>query len=104
MRSMASLRRGHGVVHHRRGIGPGFLLYHFNAVALRPNLQLLDSGSAEGVGGAQHHVEILLTQAIGQLSDAGGLAGAVYSDNENHARLVFPVGGSQIFMRAVRRL
>ena len=70
------------------GIGAGFLLDHFDAVALRPDFELLDGGGAKGVGGAEHHAASFLAQAIRELADAGGFAGAVDADDENDARIV----------------
>ena len=82
----ARLGSGHRVVNDRGGIGAGFLFDDFDAVALRPDFQLLDGGGAKGVRGAEHHAAAFLAKAVGELADAGGLARAVDADNENHAR------------------
>jgi hypothetical protein len=53
--------------------------------------ELLDRRGAEGVAGGQHHAVALLLQALGQLADGGGLAGAVDADHQDHLRA--PGGG-----------
>src|SRR5262249_44598237 len=83
------------------GVGAGLLLDHFDAVALRPNLELFDSGCAESVGGAKHDLQALFAQAIGQLADTGGLASAVHADDENDTRAV-AVARSQRCNRSAR--
>ena len=45
--------------------------------AVGPDPQLLDGGGAEGVAGRQGDLRAFLGQALGQLADGGGLAGAV---------------------------
>ena len=60
----------------------------FNAVALRPDFQLLDGGGTKRVRGAQHHAATILTKAIGELADAGRLASAVDANNKNHAGVI----------------
>ncbi len=82
----AGFRGGDGVVNDGGGIGAGFLLDDFDAVAMRPDFELLDGGGAESVGGAEHHAEIIFAQTIRELADAGGFAGTVHADDENHAR------------------
>ncbi len=46
-------------------------------------LQLLDGGGAEGVAGGEHHGFALAAEALGELADGGGLAGAVDADEED---------------------
>src|SRR5438132_10255815 len=77
---------GDGVVNHRGGVGAGFLLDDLDAVALRPNFQLLDGRGTNRVGSAEPHAASFLPQAVGELSDAGSLAYPVDADNENYAR------------------
>src|SRR5712692_43528 len=77
---------GDSVVNNRGGVGAGFLLDDFDAVALRPDFQLLDRGGAKRVRGAEHHAAAFLAQPVGELPDAGGLARAVHAVNDNHAR------------------
>src|SRR6476660_4365469 len=49
------------------------------ARALRPHLELLDGGGAEGVAGGQQHAAAFAGAAPRQLADGGGLARAVHS-------------------------
>src|SRR5579885_2933506 len=60
-------------------VGAGFLLDDFYAVALRPDFKLLDGG------GAENDAVPLLAEAVCELADAGGLAGAIDADDENDA-------------------
>ena len=50
------------------------------------NLQLIDGGGAEGVGGADERPVPLAAEAMRQLADGGGLAGAVHADDQHDAR------------------
>src|SRR6202011_4226431 len=68
------------------------LLDDFDDIALRPNLQLLDGGSAERVGGAEHHAQSILTQAIREFPDAGSLPRAIHAHDKDHA-WALAVGG-----------
>ena len=43
-----------------------------NAVALTPDLQLLDGGGTEGVAGRQQYRMPVVLQLFGELADAGG--------------------------------
>src|SRR5712664_2377440 len=69
-----------------RRISAGFLFDDLNAVALRPDFQLLDRGSAKRVCGAEHHTAAFLAQPVREFSDTCGLARAVDPDNKNHVR------------------
>ena len=80
---------GDGVERDRPGIGPLRAGDDLAAGALRPALELLDGGGAEGVGGAEHDVEAeLALQVPGELADRRRLAGAVDADGHDHRRLV----------------
>ena len=59
------------------GSAPGPWRTHSHADALGPDLQLLHRRGAEGVAGRQQHLLALALEQVGQLGDAGGLAGAV---------------------------
>ena len=64
--------------------------------ALAPRAQLLGRGGAEGVGGGQQHVFAeLALEAMRQLGDQGGLAGAVHADDEDDAGVPVPTGDLQ---------
>ena len=93
---------GHGVEDYSGGVGAGFLLDDFHPIALRPDFELFDGGGAEGVCGTEDNAASVLAQAIGELADAGGFAGAVYADNKNHARIV-AIGGASEFWRGCRK-
>src|SRR5260370_41352644 len=81
----ARLGGGNGVVNYRCRVGAGFLFNDLNAVALRPDFQLLDRSRAKRVRGAKHHAASFLAKPLGELSDAGGLARAVDDTYEYHA-------------------
>ena len=70
------------------GSAPGCLRDDRNAVALAPDLQLLDGRGAKGVAGGQHDRVARVLQAVGELADGRGLARAVDADHEDHERLV----------------
>ena len=53
-----------------------------------PRLELVGSGSAEGVGGAEDDVLVLGDEHAGELADGRGLAGAVDADDEDDRRPV----------------
>ena len=45
---------------------------------------MLDGGGAERVGGAQQHAALLAAEAVRELADGGGFAGAVHAHHQNH--------------------
>src|SRR5208337_1650115 len=89
---------GHGFEDYRGGIGAGFLLDDFDAVALGPYLELFDGRGPEGVGGAENHAAAVLTEAVGELADAGGFTGTIYAHDENYTG-IFAIGGAYQFWR-----
>src|SRR5689334_7074196 len=56
--------------------------------ALRPDLELLFGGGAEGVRRAEHDRAPVFSQPGGELADSGRLAGAVHANDEDHTRLL----------------
>ena len=82
----ARLGGGYRIVNDRGRIGAGFLFDDLDAVALRPDFQLLDGGGAKRVRSAEHNAAAFLAQPVREFSYAGGLARAVHADNKNHAR------------------
>ena len=78
-------RRGslQGIKQHCRGISSSLGLDHFRAGALSPNFELLDGGGAKGIGGAHQNVLALRAKHLCQLADSRGLAGPVYSHDED---------------------
>jgi hypothetical protein len=84
------------VVDYGGRICAGFLLDDLDAVALRPDFELLDGGGAERVRSAKNDAAALLLQAIRQLADAGGLACAVDANDENHPRTIAVRGSRKI--------
>ncbi len=54
--------------------------------AVRPDLQLVDGGGTERVGGSEDDLFALGFEVGRHLSDGGGLADAVYADDEDHGR------------------
>ena len=67
---------------HGSGIGALMLADDHGAGALRPDLQLVGSGGAEGVACNQQNLLALLDQPGGDLADGGGLAHAVDADDQ----------------------
>ena len=69
------------------GSPPGTPADDLHAGALGPRLELLDRGSAVGVGRRDDHREAqLVAQVPGELADRGRLAGAVDADDHHHRR------------------
>jgi len=68
------------------GVRAGFLFYDFHAGTVGPNFELLDGCGAESVGGAEDYARAFFFQAIGELADGSGFAGAVHTDYKNYAR------------------
>ena len=56
------------------------------AHAVAPLAHLLDGGGAKGVGGGDDDLRVVLSVGVGQLADAGRLAGAVDADDEDDGR------------------
>ena len=50
-----------------------------------PDLQLVRSGSAEGIAGDQQHLFALLHLLLGDLADGGGLTNTVNADHQDHS-------------------
>ena len=73
------------------GIGAGLLLDQLRTGAAGPYSELFDSGGAKSVSGAKHHRGAAFVQAMRELADGRGFAGAVHSDDENHARTRFGI-------------
>jgi len=82
----ARLRGLQRVVDHGGRVGARGLRNDRHAVAVAPDLQLLDGGGAEGVARGEHHLAALGRQAAGELADGGGLARAVHADHQDHVR------------------
>src|SRR6267378_5784681 len=75
---------GNRIVNDSCRIGAGFLFDDLDAVALRPDFQLLDGGGAKRICGAEHHAATFLAKPVCELPNARGLASAVDANNENH--------------------
>ncbi len=91
----AGLRRLQRVEHDGRGIRAGRLRDDGDAVALRPDGELLDGRGAERVAGREHHRQSLALEAPRQLADRRRLARAVHADDQDHVRLLRPVDGER---------
>ena len=85
-------------------ISAGFLSYHLDAGAARPNFKLLDGGGAKRVGGAEDNASAFFFQAIAKFADGGGFASAIYADDENHARRNFRCVGRRAGRRCHPRV
>jgi hypothetical protein len=57
--------------------------HHFGTDDVAPGLELLDGGGTEGVGGCDHDLLAVLAVGLGELGDAGRLAGAIDADDED---------------------
>ncbi len=80
---LACLGGGAGVVEGGAGVSALFGLDDRDVGALGPDLQLLDGGGAEGVGGAEQDGAALGAEEGGELAGGGGLAGAVDADHHD---------------------
>src|SRR5882762_7820290 len=76
---------GNRVVNDSCRIGAGSLFDDLDAVALRPDFQLLDRGGAKRICGAEHHAAAFLAKPVCEFPNAGGLASAIDAHNENDA-------------------
>src|SRR5262245_1978611 len=64
------------------GIGAHRLRHDLGADPLAPDLELIDRGGAERVGGREHDLQVLAIEPVRELGCGRGLAGAVDADNE----------------------
>ncbi len=62
------------IIDHRTWISARPLANHWHVNTLAPDLELVDGGGAEGIGGGEHHLVTLLRQAQSHFADAGGFA------------------------------
>ena len=69
------------------GVAP-FLRDDFDAVALTPDGELLARRRAEGVPGGQEHGLAALGEKLRELSDRGGLPGAVHAHHHDDEGLL----------------
>ena len=74
------------VVGHRCRISSHFLFDHGNSDTLAPDVELLDGGCAEGVGGSQNHFLAFGLKLVGQFGDSGGFAHTIDAYDENDVR------------------
>ena len=81
------LGRGDGVIDDGGGVGALVLADDVAVGALRPDLELVGRGGAEGVARAQEDLFALVAQLVRELADGGGLADAVDADDEDDRRL-----------------
>ena len=64
-------------------VGTLLLADDVDAVALGPDLQLLDRRGAEGVGGAEQHAFAFGPVAGGEFTDGGGFARAIHAHDQH---------------------
>ncbi len=84
----AGLGGSERIEHDRRGVGSGAGSHHVDAGTLGPDLELLDRGGPEGIGGADHrHLAGILDQPR-ELADGGRLPCPVHADDHHDVRLV----------------
>ena len=76
------------VIAHACRIGAAVTLDNRYAGTLTPHIKLLDGGGAEGVGRTDHHVLAAGGHGARNLTDRGGLAGAVDADKQHTARRI----------------
>ena len=95
-RFLRTLDRG---ITHTRGVTSPLTLDHFDIGAASPDLELLDRGSAEGVGAAQDNVAARIGGFLGKLADGRRLARAVDAHEEHErgvaAEDLFPALGER---------
>ena len=61
---------------------------HGYVVSISPRLELLHRGSPKSVTRSEHHTLSVFFEPTGQFADGGGLAGAVYPDDQDNKRLM----------------
>ena len=84
---VTTLGGGEGVEHHSGGVAALLVGDHVHPGPLTPLLELFDRRRAERVGGGQQHLPALPLISVGQLADAGRLAGAVHTHHQDDGRL-----------------
>ena len=72
-----------GVVAHACRVASALSFHDGNVRAAGPFFELLDSRSAERVGGTQNNLAAGIGAFLGELADCGGFAGAVNADEQN---------------------
>lgn len=81
----------------RSGVGALLLGTHrLHAHAVTPGGQLLRSGRAEGIGGAQNQGLTVRNHHAGNLTDGRGLTHAVHANDQHHAGVAVATGGLQL--------
>jgi hypothetical protein len=81
----ARLGGGHRVEDHRGRIGSFLRADDIDPGPVGPDLQLIDRGGAERVGGADQRLLALFAHLIGEFSDRRRLANTVHTDHEYHS-------------------
>ena len=81
-------RRLYSVESHRGRISAHALLYNLHVCPFGPDLELVNGGSPERVGGSDHHFLAHRLVAGGKFSDGRGLAHTVHSDNHHDKRFL----------------
>ena len=93
-----------GVECHACRVRAHLLLYHWHSNTVAPNLYLLDSRGAEGVGGSEIYLLSCFLELVSELSDCCSLAHAVHANNKYDIRFMVgwqvPIG---IVVRVVFR-
>ena len=81
----AALRGFPGVVADGGGVGFVLAFDDGDGEALGPEVELLDGGGAEGIGGGEHDGFALALEEVGEFGGAGGFADAIDADDEDDA-------------------
>ncbi len=95
---VVGLGRLQGVERHGCRVGPEPLFHHRHSGPFSPDVELLDGGGAECVGGPEHHLVAGGLELGGKLSDCGCLAYAVYADHHYHMGMM-AFGHGEVFLR-----
>ena len=77
------------------------MLDHGDTGTLTPDVELFDSGGAEGVGCAEHHLVSGGFELGGEFADGGGLAHSVDTHNHYHMGMVAFRNGEVLFGRLI---
>ena len=64
------------------------MLHNRDAYPFGPDLELADGSGTEGVGSTEHDFLACLLEVVGQFTDGGGLAHAVYANDHDDIRLL----------------
>ena len=85
--SVLSLSRRDCIVSHSGRVRAHILANNRTSYTFAPHSKLLDSGSTECVGSAEHHLLSCLLILISKFADSCRFSCSIHADNHNHIRM-----------------